>query len=201
MLFARHALITLLLVAVIGACIAAWIIVGGRFDVSVAAQLPQPVHDLIHQTRVNAVRREARHLQAPPVDLEDESVLFQAVLGFQSMCIDCHHPPGGQPSELARSLNPKPADLSDAAGKRSLEELFWVTRNGIRMSAMPAWGTTRSDEELWAIAALLTRFPTLSAERYGELLESARAAGFSQDPNTWHEREDSLSKRMDSNWH
>ena len=200
-MFVRHALFTLLLVAVIGACIASWIIVDGRFDVSVAAELPQPVHDLIHQTRVNAVRREARHLQAPTVDLDDEAVLFQAVMGFQSLCAGCHHPPGGQATDLARSLNPKPADLAYAAGVRSLEELFWVTRNGIRMSAMPAWGTTRSDEELWAIAALLTRFPTLSAERYRELLESARAAGFSQDPNTWHERDDSPSKRMDSNWH
>ena len=177
MLFARHALITLLLVAVIGACIAAWIIVGGRFDVSVAAQLPQPVHDLIHQTRVNAVRREARHLQAPTVNLEDEAVLFQAVMGFQSMCADCHHPPGGQPSALAQGLNPPPANLSEAADKRSLEELFWVTKNGIRMSGMPAWGLTHGDEELWAIAKLLKRFPTLSGADYEDLHRAAEAAG------------------------
>ncbi len=177
MLFFKHAVMTLLLVGLLGLGIAAWVIIGGRFDVSVAAQLPQPVHDLIHQTRVNAVRREAHQLQAPTIDLDDDAVLFQAVTGFQSMCADCHHPPGGQPSALAQGLNPPPANLSEAADKRSLEELFWVTKHGIRMSAMPAWGTTHEDAELWAIAALLQRFPMLSASDYADILQAAEAAG------------------------
>lgn len=176
MLFIRHALITALLGAFVALAVAAWIIAGGRFDVSVAAQLPQPIHDLIHQTRVNAVRREASALQAPTLDLDDEAILFPAVLGFQSMCADCHQPPGGQPLALAQSLNPTPADLSEAAAKRSLEELFWVTKHGIRMSAMPAWGVHRGDEELWALAALVQRFPQMSSEEFNALVERAGQA-------------------------
>ncbi|MGY6554962.1 MAG: c-type cytochrome [Wenzhouxiangella sp.] len=173
MLFIKHALLTLVLTAVIGLFVAAWIIVGGRFDVSVAAQLPQPIHDLIHQTRVNAVRREARGLQAPAVDLDDEVLLRSAALRFQTLCADCHHPPGGQPASLAQSLNPIPANLTEAARKRSLEELFWVTKHGIRMSAMPAWGNHHGDEALWTLAAFIQRFPAMTAVDYQNLLDQA----------------------------
>lgn len=161
--------------ALIGAATAAWIILGGRFDVAVSAQLPQPIHDLIHITRVNAVRREVSELEARPVNLGDTSVRHAAVRGFQSLCADCHHAPGGQPPALARSLNPAPANLVEAAKKRSVEELFWVTKHGIRMSAMPAWGTTREDDELWAIATLLTQFPEFSAEEFERLRVAAQA--------------------------
>lgn len=190
MVFLKHAMITLLGTVLAGVAVAAWIIVGGRFDVSVAAQLPKPVHDLVHQTRVNAVRREARDLRAPAVDLVDEELLFAAAIGFQSMCADCHHPPGGQPSALARSLNPMPADLSAAARKRSVEELFWVTRHGIRMSAMPAWGLSREDAELWAIATLISRFPAMSASQYQNLLEKSRAGSVEPDNSQSHTDEE-----------
>lgn len=175
MAFIKHAAIVLVLAALIGTSVAAWIILGGRFDVAVSAQLPQPVHDLIHLTRVNAVKREVRDLDARPVDLDDESVLLGAVRGFEAMCADCHQRPGGEPPALARSLNPAPANLREAAEKRSPEELFWVAKHGIRMSAMPAWGTSREDEELWAITALIARFPQLTAQDYERL--RAAAAG------------------------
>ncbi|NDY94622.1 c-type cytochrome [Wenzhouxiangella limi] len=175
MAFIKHAAIVLLLAALIGASVAGWIILGGRFDVAVSAQLPQPVHDLIHLTRVNAVRREVRDLDARPIDLDDEAVLLGAVRGFESMCADCHQRPGGDPPALARSLNPAPAKLCEAAEKRSVEELFWVTKHGIRMSAMPAWGTTRDDQELWAIATLVARFPNLTAAEYEQMRAAAMA--------------------------
>lgn len=177
MSFIKHAIVTLFLFAVIGIAVSSWIVMGGRFDVAASAQHPQPIHDLIHQTRVNAVSRQVRDLEAPPVDLTDDAILFEAIVGFQSMCADCHHPPGGQPSALARGLNPPPANLSESARKRSVEELFWVTKHGIRMSGMPAWGPSHSDAELWPIAVLITHFPDFAESEFEQLLKAAREAG------------------------
>jgi mono/diheme cytochrome c family protein len=174
--FLKHAAITVLLAALLGIATAAWVISGGHFDVSVAAQLPRPVHDLVHLTRVNAVKREVRDLEAQPADLDDRSRLLQAVALFQADCSGCHQPPEQAPPALARNLNPPPADLTEAAEKRSLEELFWVSKHGIRMSAMPAWGRSRSDTELWAVATLIQRFPQMSGAQYRALLEQARSA-------------------------
>ena len=175
MTFLKHASITLLAVGGIGVCTAAWVIAGGHFDVSVSAKLPKPIHDLVHLTRVNAVKREVRDLEARPADLDDRSRLLQAVGLFEADCSGCHQPPEQAPPALAGRLNPPPADLTEAAGKRSLEELFWVTKHGIRMSAMPAWGGSRSDEELWAIATLIQRFPEMSGARYRALVTAAHA--------------------------
>ncbi len=189
MSFIKHALITLFFLAVIGLASALWVIIGGRFDVASSAELPQPIHDLIHQTRVNAVRREARDLSIELPDLDDETLMFEAVVGFESMCADCHHPPGASPSALAQGLNPPPADLTESAGKRSTEELFWVTKHGIRMSGMPAWGPTHSDDELLPVVALIERFPAFADHDYGELLAAAEAAGIDHDHDHDHHGE------------
>ncbi|MEE4639292.1 MAG: cytochrome c [Wenzhouxiangella sp.] len=173
MTFLKHALLTLFLAGLVGLGAAAWVISGGHFDVAVSAQLPKPIHDLVHLTRVNAVRREIRNLEAQPADLNNRATLQGAVQAFESLCAKCHSPPGGATPKLALSLNPPPADLADAAEKRSLAELFWVAKHGIRMSAMPAWGQSQSDETLWAIATLVQRFPTLSREEYQRLLGAA----------------------------
>lgn len=99
------------------------------------------------------------------------------MVGYQDMCAACHTPPGDSPSALTRGLNPPAPDLAEAAQQRTPAELFWVTKHGIRMSGMPAWGPTHSDEELWPVVALVTRFPDFGGNDYGNLLEAAREAG------------------------
>ena len=102
MTFLKHASITLLAVGGISVSTAAWVIAGGHFDVSVSAQLPKPIHDLVHLTRVNAVKREVRDLEARPADLDDRSRLLQAVGLFEADCSGCHQPPEQAPPALAQ---------------------------------------------------------------------------------------------------
>ncbi len=45
-------------------------------------------------------------------------------------------------------------------------ELFWVTKNGIRFTAMPAWGPSHGDQGLWDVVAFLLTLPKLSAAEY-----------------------------------
>ena len=56
-------------------------------------------------------------------------------------------------------------------------ELFWVTKHGIKMTGMPAWGATHDDEALWPVVALMTELPHLDAARYRALLASAGDMG------------------------
>ena len=68
----------------------------------------------------------------------------------------------------------EPPDLSKGIDEWSPAELFWIIKNGIKMSAMPAFGPTHKDEELWAIVAFLRRLPNLSPDEYKEMEKAAQ---------------------------
>lgn len=54
-----------------------------------------------------------------------------------------------------------------------------IIRHGLKMTGMPAWGPTRSDEQIWEIVAFLKLFPTMPAAEYGEAVAfyETRASG------------------------
>ncbi|MGJ0531920.1 MAG: c-type cytochrome [Methylocystis sp.] len=61
-----------------------------------------------------------------------------------------------------RSLRISPKLQSDGA----VAELFWIIKNGVKMTAMPAFGPTHQDEQIWNIVAFVRRLPRLSAEQF-----------------------------------
>ena len=56
---------------------------------------------------------------------------------------------------------PEPPYLSDTVSRWTAPELFWIVKNGIRMTGMPAFGGTHSDAELKA-AVFIQRLPTMT---------------------------------------
>jgi len=46
-----------------------------------------------------------------------------------------------------------------------------IIKRGIKMSGMPAWGPTHSEEELWALVAFLKLLPTMSTAQYRGAVE------------------------------
>ena len=62
------------------------------------------------------------------------------------------------------------------------EELFWVIKNGVKMTGMPAWGPTHSDAKLWAIVAFLEKLPQMSAQQYQEMDKTAGPGEVDHDP-------------------
>lgn len=143
-------------------------------------------HRLLETARERSVMRAARTVDARLEQL-DENALLAAVAGFEDMCAGCHAPPGRAPTALARGLNPPAPDLAISARERTAAELYWVTRHGVRMTGMPAWGVTHSDDELWPLVALIQRLPELGKLEYERLLAAARAAGVGHDHDHGHD--------------
>jgi cytochrome c553 len=48
----------------------------------------------------------------------------------------------------------------------SAEELFWIVKNGLKYTGMPAWPAQQRDDEVWAVVAALLRLPQLGAAEY-----------------------------------
>lgn len=113
-----------------------------------------------------SVKHHAKGIKSPT--LSDNSLIQNGFSHYNEMCVGCHGKPGLSADELDNGFNPEPPDLVEEIkeGEWSAEELFWITKNGIKMSAMPSFEHNHSDEEIWAIVAFLERLPNISPEEY-----------------------------------
>jgi hypothetical protein len=59
----------------------------------------------------------------------------------------------------------KESDAPDGA-------LFWIVKHGLRMTPMPAFGPTHTDEEIWKIVAFIRHLPELSPQERDLLREA-----------------------------
>ena len=86
------------------------------------------------------------------------------------MCSECHGGPGIEPGVTGKGLYPAPPRFpEEELDEFTLEEIFWVTKNGIKMTGMPGYGPTHDDETIWAIAIFLDRSRNLSEDEYRDL--------------------------------
>jgi cytochrome c2 len=72
-------------------------------------------------------------------------------------------------------MQPLPGPLVDASAHWQAQELYWITRNGIKMSGMPAWQHRLPDEDLWALVAFMQRLPKLTTAEFRGLADSGAA--------------------------
>jgi mono/diheme cytochrome c family protein len=88
---------------------------------------------------------------------------------YGEMCIICHGAPGKERTDISKGLHPQPPNLAEAVIAWSNAELFWIIKNGIRMTGMPAFGPTHQDGEIWGIVGFLRRLPRISAQDFQEM--------------------------------
>ncbi len=141
----------------------------GVIDMS-AASPPGRMESVIGPWVLN--RSMARHAQEQDNPFEDApSVLPSGMKHYGANCVLCHGAREVPPVELAHGLNPPaPALDAEAARSRTDGQLFWVVRNGIRMTGMPAFGPTHEDEEIWHIVAFVRHLPDLTDQERQTLL-------------------------------
>jgi hypothetical protein len=121
---------------------------------------------------------EVRSGAIKPPDLSNETSIRLGAGNYDAMCTACHLRPGMEESELSFGLYPKPPPWREI-GKIDPGEAFWIIKHGIKMSGMPAWGKSMSDEHIWNIVAFLRKLPQLTPDAYHELV--ARSEGHKHD--------------------
>ena len=123
----------------------------------------------------NSVEGNAQAVVVPAgFPTEDPEAGFSS---FDAMCVHCHGAPGVERAAWAKGLLPKPPSLSEAASEWNSAEIFWIVRNGIKMTGMPAMAESHSDEEIWKIIAFVEQLPDMTPERYAELREEQGEEG------------------------
>lgn len=147
----------------------------GLFNVSAMQQDNALVYWLLSTTRRASVARRARDVTVPALD--DEALQLAGINDFDAMCVGCHGAPGREPGPMGQGLNPRPPSLRESASHLDEREIFWVTKHGIRMTGMPAWGSTHDDASLWPVVAFIRLLPTLDEASYESMLDRAEGTG------------------------
>ena len=79
---------------------------------------------------------------------------------FGTDCSECHGYSGRKPTDAGRWMYPRAAYLGSADVQRYSErELFWIVKNGIRLSGMPAFGKVESDQQIWNLVHFVRTLP------------------------------------------
>jgi mono/diheme cytochrome c family protein len=163
--------------ALLGAALAGagFVVYSGVYDVSATSRHLQPVHSLLETTMRHSVRRRARDIQPPPLDIPQRVARGAAL--FRDHCVQCHGAPGVAQADIGKSMQPVPGPLVDALQRWHPREIYWITRHGIKMSGMPAWQFRLEDDALWDVVAFVSTLPTLSPQAYMEVTQATQAAG------------------------
>jgi mono/diheme cytochrome c family protein len=145
----------------------------GTGSVSVGADVKPGliVRTLAPWGRDRSVQRHAPKVKNPYAG--DPNAIAEGLDQYRENCLLCHGAPGLPISEVSRGLEPPAPSL----GKEEIDtpdgELFWVTKHGIRLTSMPAFGYALSDDDIWKILAFVRHLPELTAEERGFLREAA----------------------------
>lgn len=168
-------LITLLIAAAVVALGSIVFALSGFYDVSASSPHGGVINWLLSTTSHASVERRSSEVDVP--DLSDESLARAGVKDFDAMCTGCHGAPGKEPEAVGQGLNPPAPDLADSVAHMNPAEIFWVTKNGLKMTGMPAWGATHDDDALWPVVAFITTLADLDAHGYQAFLASAEGMG------------------------
>jgi mono/diheme cytochrome c family protein len=153
---------------------AAGVAYSGIFDVSAAVAEPAWRAKLFETVKDRSIDRRVAALPAAP-PLGDPQLIRAGFVHFSEMCVGCHGAPGVPKSEIGMGLNPDPPDLAHEGAEQAPARLFWVLKNGIKMTGMPAFGMTHTDEQIWSMVAFLKQLPKLSPQQYAAMAQEGGA--------------------------
>ena len=120
----------------------------GRFETRVA--------DLSKGFLIN---RASRH-GIPPRAVNTKASIAAGGEHYGLDCSVCHSDDGRGQTPVGEWMYPRASDLtSKRVQSYSDQELFWIIRNGIRLSGMPAFGEVETPDHIWDLVNYLRTLP------------------------------------------
>ncbi|WP_240434109.1 c-type cytochrome [Achromobacter sp. B7] len=150
--------------AVAGAAVGSAVVYFGWYDVSATGPHTMPVYALLDVASTRSVKLRSADIKVP--DLDSPQRIRRGDALYRAHCAQCHGGPGQAPEPYALGLNPPPPPLVTSARERPAAEVYWIIRQGIKMTGMPAWQYRMTDEQIWDVVGYLRVLPTLSAQQY-----------------------------------
>ncbi len=168
----KYAIRTIIVIVVIIA-VSFIYIESGTYNISAMVPHNSLTLMLINAVKDNSIEHHSKDIKVPN-NLNDTSLVRIGFIHYREMCQTCHGAPGIERSEIGKGLYPHPPNLAHSAKEMPAQQLFWITKNGIKLTGMPSFGKTHSDQKIWDIVAFMEKLPTMTKEQYQALNDSTK---------------------------
>lgn len=164
----KRILLGLFLAIVIGAAVVLRGMISHGFS---ARDQPSAVEAfLAGRMRHWAVPANARKMTNPFVDSAE--AVAAGRMHFADHCALCHGNDGRGKTEIGQNLYPKAPDMwGKQTQSLSDGELFYIIKNGVRLTGMPAWGEDTPDDERgsWHLVSFIRHVPWITPKELEEM--------------------------------
>jgi len=173
----RSKLIQLLILAALatlalGALGAFSFIKSGIYNVGAARPHTKFTFTVTNETMIHSVKSHAKGIVAPAS--ASAAQVAAGYCAYETHCVACHGAAGVARQPWAGGMEPQPPYLLDVTEKFTPAELFWIVRNGIKMTGMPSWKDSLTDAQLWEVVAWLEASRRLPPQTYVEWRRAGR---------------------------
>jgi len=197
----KRFILSLIAIVVLTLSLGVGFVYSGIFDVAATSKDSALLSWVLMTTREHSIESRASAVMMPEEEfLNKQETLLEGFEHYNEMCVVCHGAPGVDAGEARKGLNPEPPLLAklDDIKDDPLTEIFWIIKNGIKMTAMPAWGPTHNDDKVWAMAVFVKKLPEMSAEDYQALRQQVALAGGGHSHEHGHDHETVSKEPHDS---
>jgi len=137
---------------------------------------PMPFEKTLARMALHA--RMKKEIKENPSFNADEGALISGAMIYKDNCAACHGLPGQKKTNIAAGMYPPPPQLFMGKGVTddTPGETYWKVANGIRLTGMPGFKSTLSDDQMWQVSFLLAKAHELPASVQQSLAGTVPAA-------------------------
>jgi mono/diheme cytochrome c family protein len=152
-----------IIATILVACVGGYLLLQSGLIPANADSKPGGLELWAASTSLNATLRKEAPKGANPVALTDAN-LIQGISLYGQHCAICHGTSAGasSASPVAKGLYPAPPQLGEDGVEDDPEGVsYWKIKHGIRLTGMPAWGSSLTDQQIWTLALFLKHMDKL----------------------------------------
>lgn len=136
---------------------------------------------ITHETMIHSVQSHASDIVEPAS--ASAAQVRRGFCQYETHCVACHGASAVARERWVTGLEPAPPYLLDVTQRFRPRELFWIAKNGIKMTGMPAWRNSMSDEQVWDVVAFLEAMPKMDSQQYVQWRSAGICGALSSSPS------------------
>jgi cytochrome c553 len=151
----------------------------GLFNVAASHPHTKFTEWITHETMIHSARR---HAAGSPMPARiGEAGVLRGFCTYETHCVACHGAAAVAREQWVAGMEPSPPYLLDTTSKWTPRQLFWIAKNGIKMTGMPSWRNSLSDGQIWDVVGFIEATRDLPPQTYVEW-RSKRMCGAVKGP-------------------